>query len=810
MKNLEKIVTNIKKYFYNQSYKARFIYTKFYEKLKIKDNEILFQSYDGSSISGNVYYILLELCQSEEYQNYKKYIVANKKNYDKIKKYLDKKSLSNIKIIIIHSRKYCRKLAEAKYLINNSTFPTYFIKKERQIYLNTWHGTPLKAMGRNIKHSQNELGNAQRNLLMADYLIYPNQFTFEHMRNDYMLDNLYKGKYIITGYPRNTAFYNEDLKSKIRNKLKLENKKVIVYMPTWRGAIDNKSNNKQFVYVMHTLYELDSKMDKNTVLYVKFHNYNKKKIDYSEFKNIKPFPKNYETYEFLNVADCLITDYSSVLFDYANTRKKIILYAYDKDEYLNERGMYLEYDKLPFNIVKDIDSLSKEINSIDKYESYNEFINEYNKYDNENAVKELCEYIFNNKQSNDLRVINGEEFCNKKKNILIFGGTLYKNGITTALKGLIKNIDKEKRNYFITFYKNKVEKNKESINDFSQIGYIPIQGKKDMTIAESICQYLYFNLNITNYFVNKKLERLYKREIKRVFPNLKFDYVIHYSGYEPHIMHLFKYMNAEKIIYLHSNMEKEIEVKKNIHEKSFKEVLDNYDKIVVIRETAKDDIIDYYPKIKKEKIMLAHNLNNIDDIIEKSKRNIVFDPDTYCNISIQKLNEILNDKNVYKFINIARFSTEKGQDRLIHAFQKFREKYKNAYLIIIGGKGGGKYKEIKNMALNSENVIIIKSTTNPYPILKKSDLFILTSYYEGLPMTIMEALILEKPVISTDITGPREFLQQGYGYLVENSEEGIFNGMISYVEEKLGNLKKFDAITFNKKAIEEFENLFTK
>jgi len=53
----------------------------------------------------------------------------------------------------------------------------------------------------------------------------------------------------------------------------------------------------------------------------------------------------------------------------------------------------------------------------------------------------------------------------------------------------------------------------------------------------------------------------------------------------------------------------------------------------------------------------------------------------------------------------------------------------------------------------------------------------LSSSYEGLPMSIMEALILHKPVVSTSITGPKEFLEQGYGYLVDDSEEGLYEGM---------------------------------
>ena len=69
-------------------------------------------------------------------------------------------------------------------------------------------------------------------------------------------------------------------------------------------------------------------------------------------------------------------------------------------------------------------------------------------------------------------------------------------------------------------------------------------------------------------------------------------------------------------------------------------------------------------------------------------------------------------------------------------------------------------------------------------------------------------MILDKKVISTDIEGPREFLGKGYGYLVKNSEEGIYEGMNDFINGNLEKIKKFNAEEFNKNALNEFENLF--
>lgn len=93
-----------------------------------------------------------------------------------IKAILEHYGFENVNIIVYASDDYMRLLASAKYLINDATFPNYWIKKEGQVYINTWHGTPLKAMGRKV-HNDVFFGNVQKNLVNADYLLYPNIFT---------------------------------------------------------------------------------------------------------------------------------------------------------------------------------------------------------------------------------------------------------------------------------------------------------------------------------------------------------------------------------------------------------------------------------------------------------------------------------------------------------------------------------------------------------------------------------------------------------------------------------------------------------
>ena len=810
MKLIDPIVKNIKKYKKSDYFKAKFIFTKFYEKSSIKEDCVLIQSYDGTSISGSPYYILLELCKNPSYTGLKKFVVSNRGNYNNISNTIKNLELENVSVVLIHSKLYCKLLAECKYLVNNSTFSPYFIKKEGQIYLNTWHGTPLKCMGKDIIDSPHELGNTQRNFLMADYLLYPNKFTFDRMRQGYMLDKAYKGKYVLSGYPRNSIFFDKKRRKEIKEELNLQDKKIIVYMPTWRGTAKVKNNEEQYINIMYMLYKLEENLDENTVVYLKIHNLASSKIKYKLFTKIKPFPRNYETYDFLNIADCLITDYSSVMFDYANTGKKIVLYAYDYKKYTENRGFYINISELPFPMVDNTIDLCKELDDLEQYEDYKSFRELYCNYDSAKASKDICKLVFGNKKPRKLEVIDGKSFGNKKKNVLIFTGALLKNGITASLKGLINNINLEDMNYYLTFYRNPVDKNKYVISEFPKdINYIPIQGQKSISIYEAIAQYLYYRLNIDTRYIKNKIKKMYEREIARIYPTMKFDYVIDFCGYDKHPINMFGYMDAKRIRFTHSTMQAEQKMRNNLHIPSIKWAYKSYDEIVGVREGMEEEIASLFKHIKPKKVSIVHNTNDIERIVSNAEKELEFESITYSNYEINDINAILEDKNNIKFVNIARFSKEKGLDRLILAFMDFQKEHENSYLFLIGGHGP-EFRKLTNIVKENDikNVIFIRNIINPFPILSKCDLFILSSYYEGLPMTIMESLILGIPVLSTDIEGPRKFLSQGYAHLVDNSQEGLLEGMNLFYKTKFAELKQFNAEEFNKNALEEFYNLF--
>lgn len=810
-KNLNAIRRALKRFKKSSQYRAKFSYARLFNSApELNEHSVLFHSFNGTNFGGNPFYLLKELEANPRFTSTETFVGVNESKVEATKALLAQHGLNNTKVVAVHSQEYLHALVTSKFLINNSTFPTYFIKRSGQIYLNTWHGTPLKTMGRNIANEPHTIGNTQRNFLMADQLLYPNEYSFDHFRNDYMLAPYYSGKYVMAGYPCNSVFYDEDLKDLIREKLDIKDKKVVVYMPTWRQTKKNGHRGKHYHMLQFILMTLDENVDDDVVIYAKPHYYDaKRRINFKSFKKVKPFPDNLESYELLSIADLLVTDYSSVMFDFLNADKEILLFPYDQTEYFDSRGSYITLDDLPFARTYDVYDLCDRINSASRTgfnsASYLDAKAMFCPYDDKDAPRIINDLLFADNE-NEVKIVPGSLYHNNKPNALIFAGALTKNGLTTSLLGLLDEVDPNEANYLLTFLSGKGASAIDVINNFdSRIGYFPMQGEQVMSYSEAIARFLFYRFNIQIPWVENRINALFSREASRLFPGMKFSQAIHFTGYERNWVHLVLSLDcSNRIMYVHNDMVQERSTRSNYHLPSIERAYREFDKIAVVRESLKSVTAEGFG-IDPDKIFVVHNVNRIEAIKQQAHQAISFDQQTNSNIPVEELRSLLEDKSITKFINVGRFSPEKGHKRLIGAFCRFAEDNPNSALVIIGGHGVD-YKDVLAMVEDNcdKRIAVIKNLSNPFSILACCDAFILSSFYEGLPMSVMEALILNIPVISTEIEGPKEFLEAGYGRIVPDSEDGLYEGMCEFSETGLKCLEDFDAEKFNERAIKEF------
>lgn len=492
--------------------KLKFIYAWYYKNSKVNEKQILFESFHGKDISDSSFAILKEFLKRSDSGDYKIYFATTQKEAHSNK--LKKMGLSKIKLVDITTYEYVRVLATSKYLINNSSFPVYFIKRPEQIYLQTWHGTPLKTLGKKMRFGIESMYNIQHNFMQADYLMFPNKFTKEVMMRDYNLEKLYTGKVVYNGYPRNTIFSDEKSGNKVKKQLGNENYITFAYMPTWRGQsnhciqMDNYEEEAKKILIY-----LDSQLQDNEKMYVNFHPILQDSIALDCYKHIYSFPDNVEKYEFLNSIDVLITDYSSVFFDYSITGKPIILFMYDYEEYMYDRGMYMNVKELPFCKVYDVKSLAnciKEKIYLSKEYDYKKnisYINDFLSYDSLENAKNMVTLVFD-EQENNLPVLNYNENIKKRWNIRFYPNVKTEEGIQTVLD----TADKE--NDIVLFEKKFFGPELSSYlydNCQSDLQYIFITKTLPRTFIEEYC-----SKNEKSY-VNTVL---WHRELKRVFPNL--------------------------------------------------------------------------------------------------------------------------------------------------------------------------------------------------------------------------------------------------------------------------------------------------
>ncbi|MBR7087803.1 MAG: CDP-glycerol glycerophosphotransferase family protein, partial [Mogibacterium sp.] len=394
--------------------RMRFIYAGYYTKEPVDKSIILFESFHGKEVSDSPLAMARALFEMPESGNYKVYYSTN--NVDRDRKTIEALGL-DIKLVHIHSDEYARLLATAGFLINNSSFPSYFVRREEQVYLQTWHGTPWKTLGKQMKGGVETMHNAQHNFLQASHLLFPNDFTREAIMRDYNLDELFTGKVITHGYPRNSVFCDKAKAAEIKHRCGDDEISTIAYMPTWRGSDNKNIETEAFAEEMHDLLAgIDAALADDQKLYVNLHPIVQSALDTSGFKHIFAFPRDIEKYEFINSMDALMTDYSSIFFDYSVTGKPVILFTYDYEEYVSERGMYFDISELPFTRVDTDEDLKKLLKSREylkeDYSGDERYQDRFLKYDTITAASDLMNYLLTG-DAGSMRV--DDLACNKDK-----------------------------------------------------------------------------------------------------------------------------------------------------------------------------------------------------------------------------------------------------------------------------------------------------------------------------------------------------------------------------------------------------------
>lgn len=313
--------------------------------VKLNSNQFIFECFQGKSASDSPYALYLELKKQKPKANFV-WVFSELTHPDVL--LLQKEA--NTKVVKRGTKAYFQAYAESKYWIVNCRLPYRLIPSKKQKLLQCWHGTPLKKLGKDIlveNHPTSSLKAMhfayQWEGKRCDYFVSPSPYASQCFKTSFSLQD----KQILElGYPRNDELfrYKDDLEyqENIKQKLGIDNKKkVILYAPTFRDddfkkgkhVTQNKLDNDEF------------KLSFNNDVQFLFRGHYFTKIEgFGDgcFLNVSDYPR---LNDLLLIADEVITDYSSLFFDYLILERPIYFYMYDKSKYLNDiRGAYLNVD----------------------------------------------------------------------------------------------------------------------------------------------------------------------------------------------------------------------------------------------------------------------------------------------------------------------------------------------------------------------------------------------------------------------------------------------------------------------------------
>ena len=368
----------------------------------IDDKMIIFESFMGRKYADSPKAIYEELIKSDKYNDYT-FVWCFKKPED----YVSNKVLNRAVLVKYRSKKFYEMYSKAKYIVSNSRIDQIIKIRDGQVYVQTWHGTPLKRLGYDIEigdnalHTQDELCKMYK--LDAErytYLISPSKFCSDKLTSAFNLPvNNPDVKIIEKGYPRNDYLVNYTLDdvSRIKNNLNIQHikKKIILYAPTWR---DNQYTDGSYSLDLGINFDLlKEKLSNDYIILFRAHYFVADNFNFTDYKD---FIFDVSSYDDINdlyiVSDLLITDYSSVFFDFAILKKPIYFYMYDLNEYQDViRGFYISLKELPGPIVENENDLIAALNKPFVYdERYKQFNLKFNPLDDGKASQRVVEEIF--------------------------------------------------------------------------------------------------------------------------------------------------------------------------------------------------------------------------------------------------------------------------------------------------------------------------------------------------------------------------------------------------------------------------------
>ncbi len=832
----------------------------------VAEDTVLYESYYGNGILDHPEALFRHLLASPDVGHLRHVWVLDDlaKHADAVAEFACE---SRVSFVEHRSPAYFKALATAKYLVNNSTFPQEFAKRSGQVYLNTWHGVPLKTMGYDGPGRGLTSRNITRNFLNADFLLSHNAFMTDTMyRSAFRLQGIYRGAVIEEGAPRidSQLAVQKDPGPAVdlleSRGVRVAGKKVVLFAPTWRGESfsDPVIDGRQLVTTVRRLRKALGADEHAVLLRVHQVVYDTVRAELGDPDFLVPneVPANMV----LGLSDVLVTDYSSIFFDFLASRRPVVHYMPDLERYSADRGLYLSPAELPGPTCTTLDELAPLVGAalVDPAAGERSALAAatFAPHEDGSATERVANIVFRGHDETRYRV--RRDFRTDKQTLLVYVGSLIPNGITTSALNMLAHLDYQRYDVTAFFPYNTGTlrlRNAEQIDP--RVRLLPRVGRYNATSWEIRSEMRRMDrVGMPREFTSRQL-RFWRDEWQRMFGDTQFDHLIDLSGYGSFAGSVFAAaQRGRKSIWLHSFMaadrDRETEGHKHLQERlqavftSYR----HYDNLVSVSPTlcalnaahlgdyarpeqftycintiegervlqmagmTRDDALAKAAGVERVKVRPAQTVDVDVGNISKAVAALLehFDPRDVIHEarSQQRLAGRLGQANTITFVAVGRLSPEKNHTRLVEAFARVHRRHPETRLLILGGgKLEGRLTDLVIRLRLQNAVTVAGQVANPYIVMAGADCLVQTSDYEGLPMVILEARTLGLPVISTDFETVGDSLPAGAGLVVPRSVQGVADGMERFLAHEVP-ASALDFEANNRLATQQFDAVLTR
>ncbi|MEV6751739.1 CDP-glycerol glycerophosphotransferase family protein [Streptomyces sp. NPDC051214] len=247
-----------------------------------------------------------------------------------------------------HSTAFHEALARCRRIVTAGHLPDFFERRDGQTVVQTWNGAPLKRIGTDLTDTlyadHGHLDVLPRLSRQWDVLVSPNRFSTPHLGRALA----YEGEVMEAGSPRNDVFFSDD-RAKVAERVRRElgitpDKRIVLYAPTYRDHLAYSPGRFRYEPALDFAAAQDV-LGGDHVLLVRKHPLTAGRLPGARAPFVRDVSSHPRTAELLLIADVLVTDYSSLMFDFAHTGRPMLFHAYDLEHYRDTvRGFYLDFE----------------------------------------------------------------------------------------------------------------------------------------------------------------------------------------------------------------------------------------------------------------------------------------------------------------------------------------------------------------------------------------------------------------------------------------------------------------------------------